>query len=199
MIYLGKRKRKKEKNATNHFCLQSPTPETPLLRTPVVTEESGKSQAIKVATETLRARSPMPHRLCRPICASHTRFQGCKKHPDKWVSNYRALRQGKASKSKSINTREVPTEPSPGDEHQGRQRVRAQRTRSSPGPDRQYSQRHEASSDFPRALPKALVSSSARDKVGKQHPACEAMCWQSRQPSVFKVCCVYHTPQAFHI
>ena len=32
--------------------------------------------------------------------------------------HYQALTQGEASKSKSINMEEVPTEPSPGDEHQ---------------------------------------------------------------------------------
>lgn len=76
-------------------------------------------QAIKVATETfLRARSPMPHCLYSPSCASRTGFQGHKKHPDKWVSTIEFIHKGKTSKSKPINMYEAPTGPAPGDEHQ---------------------------------------------------------------------------------
>lgn len=66
--------------------------------------------------------------------------------------HYRALTQGKASKSKSINMYEVPTEPCPGDNIV---RVRAQRMSLIPafqcqtGQTGQHSQRQEAGSDFP--------------------------------------------------
>ena len=111
--------------------------------------ESGKSQAIKVATETLWARSPMPHCLCSPICASHARFLGCKKHPDKWVSTTKLLH-----KEKHLNQLTWGRSPQSPPLETNIRRVRAQRTRSPPGPDRperRHSQGHEASSDFPRA------------------------------------------------
>ena len=77
-----------------------------------------------MATETLWARSPMPHCLCSPICASHARFLGCKKHPDKCVSTTKLLH-----KEKHLNRLTWGRSPQSPPLETNIRRVRAQRTR----------------------------------------------------------------------
>lgn len=158
-------------------------------------------------------RSLMPHCLCGPICASHTRFQGRKKHSDKWVSTTGILRREKhLNLNQLIHTQSPqgpPLEPSTVGWEDTTQGAESQSSSARWARGGSTANVMTPCFDLPGTGTQAKAASAA-DTFGhysslvplpgrKTQVFCEAMCWQFWWTYVFKVCCVHHMTQPFHM